>query len=97
MSCFILFCLSNLYVDVELSKPRFYTEIKEGEYNRLEGWWCSTRACKGPLAEVKIGMPVQVTDRVSVTYGYKHMSFPQEKKDKGQDGLFLNVKWEPFK
>lgn len=92
MICTMVFCVASLYVDVELSKPKFYiTPV------RNEGYWCSYRSCKGPLADLTIGMPVQVTEEIRIAYGFKHSSFPMDRKDVGQNGWFISFKWEPFK
>lgn len=89
MSCLAVFCLANLYVSVELTQPRYRVR-----YN--EGYWCTNHQCDGPLADVHLGMRINL-DRVEIDYGLRHQSFPMEPYDKGQNGPFVRIEWRPFK
>lgn len=95
MSCSILFCLANLYINVELSAPQKVYDTP----THLEGYFCGTNVgfCKGPQATVKIGMPIPVGDNMLIYYGFKHTSFPMEVHDKGQNSPFVSFTWVPFK
>jgi hypothetical protein len=89
MSCTIaVFCLSNLYITGELTQQ-----------NRawMEGSWCRTHWCRGPQAELTIGMKWYVTEHVVVDYGLKHTSFISEPDDRGQEVPFVSLTWRPFK
>jgi hypothetical protein len=88
--CTILFCLANLYINVELSQP-----ISSNQ--REEGYWCVNHWCRGPQAIVKVGMPIPVGDKMLIYYGFKHTSFPMESMDKGQDMPFVSFTWVPFR
>ena len=88
--CTILFCLSMLYVNVELSEPGY-----NAKYN--EGMWCTNHFCRGPQATVKVGMPILVNERTLIYYGFKHTSFINEPHDKGQNTPFVSITWVPFR
>ncbi len=88
MSCSLLFCLSNLYVNVELSQV---------QHTEFEGYWCDSHWCEGPQADIRVVMPVLLDDQWLLQYGFKHTSFPLEKSDKGQNVVFMSVTWSPFK
>lgn len=92
--CTILFCLANLYINVELADSKVYRSPTHDE-----GYLCGTRVgfCRGPLATVKIGMPVPIRDNMLIYYGFKHTSFPMESTDKGQNTPFISWTWVPFK
>lgn len=88
--CSLLFCLANLYVNLEVSQPKFNAQYEEG-------YFCTDHYCKGPLTEVKLGMRVEISKHWELDYGFKHSSFVLEPNDKGQNIPFIKVEWRPFK
>ncbi len=94
--CTILFCLANLYINVELAGPQRVYSTPTHE----EGYFCGTKVgyCKGPMATVKIGMPIALgRNDMLIYYGLKHTSFPGEVHDKGQNTPFVSFTWMPFR
>lgn len=92
--CTILFCLANLYINVELAPSESFARN-----THQEGYWCGDagRYCRGPMATVKIGMPIPVGDKMLIYYGFKHTSFPMEPTDNGQNVPFVSFTWVPFR
>lgn len=90
--CTVAFCLANLYVNVEVTGQPVLHEDK-GNY---EGYWCYNHWCHGPLATLKIGMPVLVNDHAVIYYGIKHTSFLSDRSDLGQNTWFVSFTYMPF-
>lgn len=82
-----LFNSSNLYVSGDL-----YTQVSNRDYGRR---WCFNRPCYGTLAELRIGMKVDITPSMQIDYGLRHTSFPDE-NDRGEESAFLGFTYRPF-
>lgn len=89
--CSLLFCLMNLYVTGEIKANPGY------DMWRNEGYWCMDHRCEGPLAEIRIGMAVQLPKGWELDYGFLHQSFPMENGDKGMNVPFVSLTWRPFR
>lgn len=94
MSCALLFasvCLidpSNLYATAGLSDQL--------RADPDEGRWCDDHFCRGPMAELKIGMTVEVSPKIQFDYGLRHTSFIND-NDRGEESAYLSVTWRPFR
>lgn len=97
MSCLLVWaatCLldpSNVYVRGEiLPNPGYRMENNEG-------YWCRNHECRGPLAELRVGVHVELPKGWRLDYGLLHRSFPFEKYDKGLNVPFVSLEWRPWR
>lgn len=78
---------SNVYVRAEMSfqlqKPQ------------MEGRWCQTRWCNGPMGTLRIGSTIQITRTLEADYGFLHTSFINTNRDRGEESAYLSLTWRP--
>lgn len=97
MNCLInllaicVFDPSNVYVSASLAAP-----ITEAHHDG-EGHWCNDRWCPGPVGMAEIGVIVELPERLEVRYGIRHESMAFIFNDRGQEYLFAEVSWRPFR
>lgn len=103
MSCLLAFasvCLldpSTAYVSTELDFGNSHsTHVVAGETFE-EGSWCRTSYCVGPLATVRAGWTVEVSESLTLDVGYMHRSFLLDRRDRGYEAPYLRATWRPWR
>ncbi len=97
MNCLInllalcVFDPSNVYVTAEILAP-----INEAHADG-EGRWCNNRWCPGPVGEVRVGVAVDFSRTIEIRYGIRHESMLTVMNDRGQESMFLQLTWRPFR
>lgn len=70
------------------------------ENRETQGALCSdgrnSWRCRGPLAEVKLGMVIEISRNVSLDVGYLHRSFLTD-RDYGTNGPYASLTWRPWR
>lgn len=59
--------------------------------------YCARPAYQGPLGTLKLGVDVQVTTKLELSYGFAHRSYLETNRDDGFEVAFLELKWRPFR
>ena len=92
LTAFVLSCLfepSNLYLTGQVQFA-----LDQANYGRR---WCRTDWCNDKVAELRIGMVVELSSSFQVDYGLLHRSFYDTPNDKGEESAFLSLTWRPFR
>lgn len=97
MNCLIMIAgvcaldTGNIYLTAGLSAH---------ENHETQGSLCSdgrnSWRCKGPYAEVKLGMVIEISRQVSLDVGYMHRSFLVD-RDYGTNGPYAALTWRPWR
>lgn len=98
MNC-ILMWLSTCIIDP--SNIYLTAGLYDNDIHKAEGSWCSNKErgwfCRGPMAELKLGTVIDVTQTISLDVGVMHRSFPMEKEDYGSTGPYISMTYRPWR
>lgn len=103
MNCLIhiaamcIFDPSTVYVAAQMDFAPAMERHGAGDTLRFEGAWCGEKWCRGPLATLRIGVRMELTETLTLDYGYQHKSFINDSDDKGFNAPFAGLTWRPFK
>lgn len=82
---------SNVYATAEVLTP------VNDAHRDGEGRWCRNRWCPGPVGALTVGMRVALTEGWELHYGLRHESMLLISNDRGQESVFMQLTWRPFR